>query len=80
MAYYIANSDDFVRGEPAYRIDATSNYNNESYAEMVMLTFLTKSQAERIADIMNEGLAESVTFYAPRLHGSPLWRGMEELI
>ena len=76
----IGKSEDRVRGEPAYRIDSTSNYNNENDAEQVMLTWLTKSQAERIAAIMNEEDQDGPTFYQARPHGSRLWRGMEELI
>lgn len=76
----IGTSEDYVRGERAWRIDATSNYNDETYAESVKLTWLTRDQAERIADIMNEGINDGRTFYQPRPHGNRLWRGMEELI
>lgn len=72
------NDQDMVRGEPAYRVDATSNYNQESYAESTKLSWLTQSQAERIATILNEGEGDGPTFYQARKHGTRLWRGMEE--
>lgn len=70
---------DRVNGEPAYRVDAVSNYNLESYAESVRLSRLNQSQAERIAAILNETAYESPTFFQARPHGAKLWRGMEEL-
>ena len=77
---FIGKDEDCVRGEPAHRIDATSNYNNETYCEKVMLTYLTKSQAERIAAILNENVGDGPTFYSVRKHGTRLWRGMEEMV
>lgn len=80
MSDQTGKSEDRVRGEQAYRVDATSNYNSEAYAEKVKLNWLTKSQADRIADILNEGCDGSPTFYEARPHGSGLWRGIEEMI
>lgn len=71
---------DTVRGEPAYRVDATSNYNNETFAEWVIVSGLTKSQADRISDILNEGPMDDPVWYEARAHGHRLWRGMEDLV
>ena len=76
----MGKDSDYVLGEPAYRVDATSNYNHESYAERTKLSWLTKSQAEKIAAILNEGVGEGPTFYQARKHGTKLWRGMEEFV
>lgn len=77
---YTGSDADRVQGGPAYRIDATSNYGSDTYAESVKLTFLTESQAKRIADILNETCGDGPTYYQPRTHGSALWRGMEDLV
>lgn len=64
-----------------YRIDATSNYGNESYCEKTVLEHLTSDQATRIADILNDSVGEgSDTYYQPRHNSKSLWRGMEEFI
>lgn len=80
MAQYLGETTDRVRGERAYRVDSTSNYSDETYCEKVILTHLTRSQAERIADIMNEGHSTDLIFYQPRPHGHKLWQGMSELV
>lgn len=77
----IGKTDDMIGSERAWRVDATSNFNDESYAESVKINWVTEMQAEAIAEILNRGEGDqSLTFYSPRPHGSKLWRGMEELI
>lgn len=72
---------DKIAGQDAWRVDATSNFGDETYAEKTVISWLTESQAERIADIMNEtGGDMSRTYYRARKHDARLWRGMEEFI
>ena len=64
-----------------YRVDATSNFNNEAFAEKTVLDLLTKDQAEGIAQILNGGLGEgSSVYYQSRHKSERLWRGVEEFI
>lgn len=64
-----------------YRVDCTSNFNDETYAEEQVIGYLTQSQAERIAAILNENVTEaSPTYYQARPMDSPLWRGMAEFV
>jgi hypothetical protein len=69
------------RGEDAWRVDATSNFNDETFAEKTIIGHITKSQAERIAAILNEGVdSNDRTYYQARDQESRLCRGMEEFI
>lgn len=64
-----------------YRVDIVSNFGLESFCESTAISNLTKSQAERIADILNED-ADERDFHShrPRHMGERLWRGMEEFV
>jgi len=69
------------RGEDAWRVDATSNFNDETFAEKTIIGNITQSQAERISAILNEGVGgNDRTYYQARDQEARLWRGMEELI
>lgn len=64
-----------------WRVDATSNFALETYAERTVVpAILTKSQAERIVLIMNEGNLRDPVYYRARRNDEKLWRGMEELV
>lgn len=64
-----------------YRVDATSNFNDETYAEKTVVSHISESQAERITEILNENCGDhSRTYYSVRGANDRLWRGMEELI
>lgn len=80
MSDKIGKPTDMVCGEQAYRVDGISNHNDETFAEYIKLNWLSQSQAERIAAILNEGDQNSRVYHQARPHGHKLWRGMEELI
>ena len=69
-----------IHGEN-WRVDATSNFADETYCEKTIIGYVTQSQAERIAEILNEGVGgNDRTYYQAREQEARLWRGMEELI
>jgi len=45
-----------------------------------LLPLLPGVDVDRIADTLNEGEPDGSTFYKARKHGTPMCRGMEELV
>lgn len=68
--------------ERNWRVDATSNFNDETYCETTLnLPPLTEMEAGAICVILNGATPEnSRTYYKSRRKDAKLWRGMEELI
>lgn len=62
-----------------YRVDETSNFADETYAESTKIDWLTKEEADQICEILNRR-AVGDTYYQVRERTERLWRGMEELI
>ena len=69
------------KSKKMWRVDATSNFNDESFAEKTIISHINQDQAERIAAILNEGVGDNNrTYYMARDQDARLWRGMEEFI
>lgn len=64
-----------------YKVVATSNFADETYAEKTKIEYLSLSTAKIIATILNEELSDNDrTYYTVKAQEYKLWRGMEELV
>lgn len=64
-----------------WRIDATSNFNDESYAESTLESGLTQEEAKKRCDFLNSTIdPDGRTFYQIRHRDAPLWGGISEFV
>ena len=63
------------------KVVLTSNWNNESIAEVTLTENLDEIQAEQKAQEYNEGTSDGSTYYAVvKPDDYRLWRGMADLV
>lgn len=62
-----------------YRVDATSNFDEETFVEYTKIDWLTEDEANQICDILNKRPV-SDTYYNVRERTARLHRGMEDLV